>query len=124
MVVVLYIPSTSQFVCPFVQAKNDFVKAYNAAVNETALSHFDLLEALPSRQLWIEQGTGWPSKGGYLSSFDTVYEVTMTSKNFPIHSNDPNNIIIDAHLISLKELKTIRGKQPIFKKTIKTGVYA
>lgn len=34
------------------------------------------------------------------------------------------NIIIDAHLISLKELKTIRGKQPIFKKAIKTGVYA
>jgi len=66
-------------------------------MNESTLSHFDLLEALQSCQLQIEQGTGQPSKGGYLSSFDTVYKVTMTSKIFPIHSNDPNNIIIDAH---------------------------
>jgi len=70
MVADLYIPSSSQFFCPFVQAKNDLVKAYNAAVNETALSHFDLLEALPSCQLQIERGTGQPSKGGYLLSFD------------------------------------------------------
>ncbi len=56
------------------------VKAYNAAVNETTLSHFDLLEELPSCQLQIKCGTGQPSKGGYLSSFDTVYEVTMTSQ--------------------------------------------
>ena len=34
------------------------------------------------------------------------------------------NIIIDAHLISQPELKTLRGKQPIFTKAIKTGLYA
>ena len=34
------------------------------------------------------------------------------------------NIIIDAHLISLQELKTIRGKQPIITNAIKTGIYA
>lgn len=34
------------------------------------------------------------------------------------------NIIIDAHLISTKELKTIRGKQPLFTKAIQTGLYA
>jgi predicted nucleotidyltransferase len=34
------------------------------------------------------------------------------------------DIIIDAHLISLPELKTLRGKQPIFTKAIKTGLYA
>lgn len=34
------------------------------------------------------------------------------------------NIIIDAHLISEKELGTIKGKQPIFTKAIKLGIYA
>jgi predicted nucleotidyltransferase len=34
------------------------------------------------------------------------------------------NIVIDAHLISLRELKTLRGKQPIFTKAVKTGLYA
>jgi len=34
------------------------------------------------------------------------------------------NIIIDAHLISTRELNTIRGKQPIFTKAILTGLYA
>ena len=34
------------------------------------------------------------------------------------------NIIIDAHLISIRELNTRRGKQPIFTKAIKTGLYA
>jgi len=66
-------------------------------MNESTLSHFDLLEALQSCQLWIEQGTGQPSKGGYLSSFDTVYEVSMTSKIFPIRVDNPKNIIINAH---------------------------
>ncbi len=34
------------------------------------------------------------------------------------------NIIIDAHLISIRELNMQRGKQPIFTKAIKTGLYA
>jgi predicted nucleotidyltransferase len=34
------------------------------------------------------------------------------------------NIIIDAHLISERELFTIKGKQPIFTKAIKSGIYA
>jgi len=34
------------------------------------------------------------------------------------------NIIIDAHLLSLKELKTIRGKQPIFMNAISSGIHA
>lgn len=33
------------------------------------------------------------------------------------------NIIIDAHLISEKELNTIKGKQLIFSKAIKSGIY-
>jgi len=34
------------------------------------------------------------------------------------------NIVIDAHLISERELTTIKGKQPIFTKAIKSGIYA
>jgi len=34
------------------------------------------------------------------------------------------NIIIDAHLISQRELNTIKGKQPIFTNAINTGLYA
>jgi len=34
------------------------------------------------------------------------------------------NIVIDAHLISERELGTIKGKQLIFTKAIKSGIYA
>jgi predicted nucleotidyltransferase len=34
------------------------------------------------------------------------------------------DIIIDAHLISQCELETLRGKQPLFTKAFKTGLYA
>ena len=34
------------------------------------------------------------------------------------------NIIFDVHMISKRELTTLKGKQPIFTKAIKTGLYA
>lgn len=34
------------------------------------------------------------------------------------------NIIIDAHLLSVRELTTKRGKQPIFVNAINSGIYA
>jgi uncharacterized protein len=34
------------------------------------------------------------------------------------------NILIDMHLISERELTTIRGKQPIFANAFKKGIYA
>jgi len=34
------------------------------------------------------------------------------------------DIIIDAHLLSLKELTTTRGRQPIFINAINSGIYA
>lgn len=34
------------------------------------------------------------------------------------------NIIIDAHLISERELNTLKGKQPIYSRAIKSGIYA
>ena len=33
------------------------------------------------------------------------------------------NILIDAHIISNQELKSARGRQPIFVNAIKTGLY-
>lgn len=34
------------------------------------------------------------------------------------------NIIIDVHMISTRELATLKGKQPIFTTAIETGLYA
>ena len=34
------------------------------------------------------------------------------------------NIIIDAHLISEKEISSLRGKQPIINNALKSGIYA
>lgn len=34
------------------------------------------------------------------------------------------NILIDAHLLSTKELKSKRGRQPIFINALKNGIYA
>lgn len=34
------------------------------------------------------------------------------------------NIVIDAHLISIQELKTLRGKQPLYTTALNTGIYA
>jgi predicted nucleotidyltransferase len=45
--------------------------------------------------------------------FDLCYDINLKY-----------NIIIDAHLISERELLTIKGKQPIFTKAIKSGIYA
>jgi uncharacterized protein len=35
-----------------------------------------------------------------------------------------HDILLDVHIISNEELKTIRGKQPIFVNAIKSGIYA
>jgi predicted nucleotidyltransferase len=34
------------------------------------------------------------------------------------------NIIIDAHFLSVSELNTLKGKQPIFTTALSTGIYA
>jgi len=45
--------------------------------------------------------------------FDICYEIDLKY-----------NIVIDAHLISLRELTTLRGRQPIYTTALKTGIYA
>jgi predicted nucleotidyltransferase len=34
------------------------------------------------------------------------------------------DILLDVHIISVKELNSIRGRQPVFQKAIKSGIYA
>jgi len=96
IVAILYFPSTSLF-CPFVQANEDFVKSYNSSMQDMTLSCFDLLEPLTSCQLQIERNTGMPSKGGYLSSFTNVFEITMCSSVCPIVTKDNKINVYDAH---------------------------
>ncbi len=38
--------------------------------------------------------------------------------------NLKHNILIDAHLLSKREIKSIRGKQPIFVNALKSGIHA
>ena len=38
--------------------------------------------------------------------------------------NLKHNILIDAHLLSKSEMKSIRGKQPIFVNALKSGIHA
>lgn len=45
--------------------------------------------------------------------FDLCYDISLK-----------HNIIIDTHIISEKELQSLKGKQPIFTKAIKSGIYA
>jgi len=45
--------------------------------------------------------------------FDICYDVDLEY-----------NIIIDVHVLSMKELETKRGKQPIFMNALKNGIYA
>ena len=45
--------------------------------------------------------------------FDLCYDISLRY-----------SIIIDTHIISEKELQTLKGKQPIFTRAIKSGIYA
>ena len=57
---------------------------------------------------------------------DKDYDARIENKVYDMcyDINLKYDIIIDAHLISTRELKTLRGKQPIFTKAIQTGLYA
>jgi len=70
------------------------------------------------------------------SNDDSDYDILVVLEN-PYNARDENkiydlcydidlkyNIIIDAHLITLSELSTLRGKQPIYTTALKTGIYA
>ena len=56
------------------------------------------------------------------SKIDWKYEREISNTCYKIDLK--YDIIIDEHLISKKELNTIRGQQPIFLTAIKKGIYA
>jgi predicted nucleotidyltransferase len=71
--------------------------------NPTEISDYDVLIVLKNDYTARDEN----------KIFDLCYDINLKY-----------NIIIDAHLISERELGTIKGKQPIFTKAIKSGIYA
>jgi predicted nucleotidyltransferase len=71
--------------------------------NPTEISDYDVLIVLENDYTARDEN----------KIFDLCYEINLKY-----------NIIIDAHLISERQLNTIKGKQPIFTKAIKSGIYA
>lgn len=71
--------------------------------NPTEISDYDILIVLKNDYTAKDEN----------KIFDLCYDINLKY-----------NIIIDAHLISERELETIKGKQPIFTKAIKSGIYA
>jgi uncharacterized protein len=76
------------------------------------------------------------SQANYTSNEDSDYDVLILL-NEDYSKQDENrildicydidlkyNILIDAHLLSTKELETKRGRQPIFVNALKHGIYA
>lgn len=47
------------------------------------------------------------------SIFDLCYDIDLKY-----------DILLDVHIISVKELNSFRGRQPVFQKAIKSGIYA
>jgi uncharacterized protein len=64
-------------------------------------SDFDILILLNRDYTWIDEN----------SIFDICYKIDLKY-----------DIVIDAHLLSLKELESGRGKQPIFINALKNGI--
>jgi len=71
--------------------------------NHKKYSDYDILIVLNNKVDWKDER----------EISNTCYEIDLKY-----------DIIIDEHLISKKELNTIRGQQPIFLTAIKKGVYA
>jgi len=71
--------------------------------NPTEISDYDILIVLKKDYTARDEN----------QIFDLCYDINLKY-----------NIIIDAHLISERELETLKGKQPIFTKAIKSGIYA
>ena len=71
--------------------------------NPTEISDYDVLVVLKNDYTARDENR----------IFDLCYDINLKY-----------NIIIDAHLISERELGTIKGKQLIFTKAIKSGIYA
>lgn len=74
-----------------------------ASGSATELSDFDVLIVLKNKYSARDEN----------KIYDLCYDVELKY-----------NILIDVHLIAESDLNSIRGKQPIFSKALKSGVYA
>jgi len=74
-----------------------------AAHNSSEISDYDILIVLNSKYNWKLKS----------EIIDLCYDIDLKY-----------DIIIDPHIISVLELNELRGRQPIFSKAIKSGVYA
>ncbi len=71
--------------------------------NSNDSSDFDVLVILDSDYTWKDEST----------LLNLCYDIDLK-----------HNIIIDAHLLSKKELTTPRGKQPVYINALNSGIYA
>jgi predicted nucleotidyltransferase len=69
----------------------------------TDLSDFDILVVLKNKYSARDEN----------KIYDLCYEIDLKY-----------NILIDVHLISESELNSLKDKQPIFSKALKSGIYA
>ena len=66
-------------------------------------SDYDVLIVLDNDYSWKDEN----------SILDLCYDIDLKF-----------DILLDVHIISSKELNSVRGRQPVFQKAIKSGIYA
>ncbi len=71
--------------------------------NSNKFSDYDVLIILDKDYTWKDEN----------KILDLCYDINLKY-----------DILLDVHIISNHELKTIRGKQPIFTNALKSGIYA
>ena len=69
----------------------------------TGFSDFDVLILMDKDYTWRDEN----------KILDICYDIDLKY-----------NILIDAHLLSTKELNTLRGRQPLFMNALNYGIYA
>ena len=70
---------------------------------DTGVSDFDVLILMDKDYTWRDEN----------KILDICYDIDLKY-----------NILIDAHLLSTKELNTLRGRQPLFMNALNYGIYA
>ena len=74
-----------------------------AKATNTGFSDFDVLILMDKDYTWRDEN----------KILDICYDIDLKY-----------NILIDAHLLSTKELNTLRGRQPLFMNALNYGIYA
>jgi len=97
------------------ELKNHLIKNYGASVKDVILfgsqasgnsqkySDYDVLIVLEKDYSGKEENT----------ILDLCYDIDLKF-----------DILLDVHIISVNEINSVRGRQPVFQKAIKSGIYA